>query len=236
MAIAFVQSKSWNGTDGGSGIASASLTLTAGNLIVIWGTNDSRAHAVTFTDAQGNTYTGIASVTFNTTASSAKLWGFYAKNITGGAGAITIHATNGDALSAAMMEFSGCDTTAPLDDIGTHASGTGTALDTGAPPTTAQANEVIVAAGVQTGGGQTFTAGSGFTMPEQLLGSPYLGIERKIVAATGAYNGLITSTDTPAWDIAVIAFKQASAGVTLSPGIQPAFGSFGNLSIHPTRD
>jgi len=116
MSIARVQGKT--SAPGGSGASigvAFDANVAAGNLIVVsaaWGTVDDTP---TCADNLGNTYTAIDKA-WNTTNNQGHCT-FYAKNITGGASTVTVTFPGGAKSFRFLLldEYSGADTTAPLD-------------------------------------------------------------------------------------------------------------------------
>jgi hypothetical protein len=172
---------------------------TAGNLnIVAVGWGDTTSSISSVTDSKGNVYTRAVGPTVNGGQQSI----YYAKNIAGGTNTVTV--TFNQAASypdVRILEYSGLDTTSPLD-VTAGAVGTGTAASSGAATTTA-ANELIFGTG--TAGGNGFSgAGSGYTSRVMnIYGSL---AEDKIVSATGSYSttGTVASST---WIMQMATFK-----------------------------
>ena len=185
--ITYVQSKSTTQTSGSSVAIVFTAGQTAGNLNVVeimWGDTTSTISSVT--DSKGNTYALAVGPTKTTALTSAI---YYAKNIAAGSNTVTVKFNTSAAYpNINVLEYSGLDTTSPLD-VTAAATGTGTTANSGSATTTA-AKELIVGAGNPSSG---FTAaGSGFT---SRLINAYGGIsEDKIVSSTGSYNATATMT------------------------------------------
>jgi hypothetical protein len=172
---------------------------TAGNLNVVavgWGDTTSSVSSVT--DSRGNTYTRAVGPTVNGGQQSI----YYAKNIAAGANTVTV--TFNQAASypdVRILEYSGLDTTNPLD-VTAGGVGTGTAASSGAATTTV-ANELIFGTG--TAGGNGFTgAGSGFT--SRVLNIYGSLAEDKIVTGTGSNSTTGTVASAP-WIMQMATFK-----------------------------
>jgi hypothetical protein len=101
-----------------------------------------------------------------------------------------------------ILEYSGLDTTSPLD-VSAGAAGTGTSASSGAATTTT-ASELIVGAGMTA---STFTAaGAGFTL--RTITNPDGDIaEDQTVAATGSYSAVAPVSSSKPWIIQMVTFK-----------------------------
>jgi hypothetical protein len=149
MAIVRVNNVKAINTASATTLAAPSITSVTGNLIVVLarsgtitgGTNGDEV----ISDSQSNTYTRIGAILGNGGLGEASLW--YAKNITGGANVVTC--TYVQAVSyrgIIVVEYSGLDTTSPLDAAPTPVNLSGTGTSTSNSFTTTSANEVIVLA------------------------------------------------------------------------------------------
>ena len=121
---------------------------------------------------------------------------YYAKSIAGAAAnANTVTVTFSAAATAPdirILEYSGLNTTAPLD-VTAAASGSGTSVSSGSATTTS-ANELIL--GATTVSAATSGVGSGFTKRIQTVPDSDL-VEDQIVTATGSYAATSTVTAAP---------------------------------------
>jgi hypothetical protein len=164
---------------------------TSGNLIVVHLDWDKQSvHINTVTDNKGNTYKKINGTTnWNGANYAAELW--YAYNITGGAGAITVTAKlTGNTTSFFQIyisEYSGIASSIDPLDQNAVAPGSTAAVSSGAKTTT-YANELIYGASIGASG--TLTKGAGFTSRSTANQNI---IEDKNVAATGSYSTTFTS-------------------------------------------
>jgi hypothetical protein len=180
-------------------VAATYAAQTAGNMnVVIIGWRNSTTTISSVVDTAGNTYQVAAPLTRGTSVSQAI---YYAKNITGGTPTVTVTFSAASAFpDLRIMEYSGLDTTAPLNTaaslIGSATPGNSGILDTTVPTT------LLVAAGTaQT----SFSApGSGYT--QRILTSPNANIvEDRIVTTTGPYSATATSSGN--WVTQMAAFK-----------------------------
>jgi hypothetical protein len=212
--IRFVQAKSAVSASGSSVNIAYSVAQTTGNLNVVavmWGDTTSTVSSVT--DSKGNTYALALGPNRVTGLSSAI---YYAKNIVGGSNTVTV--TFNQTVSypnVNVLEYSGLDTTNPLD-VSAAATGSGTTANSGSATTTS-ANELIVGAGNPM---SVFTgAGSGFS---SRIINAYGGIsEDKIVSSTGTYNATATLT-SGTWVMEMATFRgsgQVSGGGNPAPTV-----------------
>jgi len=123
-SIGFVQVNYKTSNPSGSTLAAAyPAAQTAGNLnIVVVGWNDTTAAVSSVTDSRGNTYTRAIGPTTGTALSQSI---YYAKNIIAGSNTVTVVFNQTAAYpDVRVLEYSGADTTNPLD-VTAGASGTG---------------------------------------------------------------------------------------------------------------
>ena len=187
---------------------------TAGNLnVVVVGWNDASTTVSSVTDTSGNTYAWSRGPTVGGGISQSI---YYAKSIAGAAANANIVTVTFSAAANApdirILEYSGLNTTAPLD-VTAAASGRGTSVSSGSATTTS-ANELIL--GATTVSATTSGVGSGFTKRIQTVPDSDL-VEDQIVTATGSYAA--TSTVTGGTWVAQMATFSASpsAGDTTPP-------------------
>jgi hypothetical protein len=202
---------------GSTGTAATVATLsevmpaaqTAGHLnVVIVGWGDTTSTITSITDIELNTYTLALPVVHGTGISQAI---YYAKNIVGDTGSPNqITVTFNQAVPAPdlrIFEYSGLDTTSPLD-VAVSNFGSGTLADSGACTTTA-AVDLIVGAGTAN---THFTGpGSGFNLLD--ISSPNGGgTEHQITSAPGSC-GATGPITTGNWVMQAAAFKAVAAPV-----------------------
>jgi hypothetical protein len=210
--------------------SAASLTVaygsaqTVGNLnIVAVGWNDTSASVSSVVDSRGNTYIRAIGPTTGTALSQSI---YYAKNIAAGSNTVTV--TFNQAASypdVRVLEYSGADTTNPLD-VTAGASGSGLTGNSGSATTTS-AKELIF------GAGMTFdiynAAGSGFTS-RVITGFGDIA-EDKNVTSTGSYNATAGMRSSALWVMQMATFRasgQGSGGGNPAPtvtGIGPSSGT-----------
>jgi glucose/arabinose dehydrogenase/PKD repeat protein len=177
---------------------------SSGNLnVVAVGWNEAVGNVVSVSDSAGHVYQP-AVATHRGTGLSQAIW--YAKSITGsGAGANRVTVTFDKAVAYAdirIMEYSGLDQTSPLD-VSSSSAGTSSQATSGSA-TTRFARELIIGAGMTTGG--YTSAGTGFTT--RIITNPDADIiEDRNVTATGSYSA--TATQTAIWVMQMVTFKAA---------------------------
>lgn len=167
MANAFVRRASATFNNSSTATATLASTTASGGLIVVFvGVTNGPTTINTPTDNSGggNTYTAVDTKLGTVMQSTA----FYAKNVTGGAAfAVTVTLTANSYGNLIIHEYSGADTTAPLDAhtvVEQLALGTGTDAITTGNLTPAANNEMFVGFMIDQGfGGPTVTVGTGFT-------------------------------------------------------------------------
>ena len=213
-APAFVQTKFAQVASGTTDSAAFSTANAAGNLIVAYVVWSSATSSVSLSDTRGNTYASAGPVTkWNGTAWSSQV--FYAKNIA--AGTNTVKATFSATISGFGLlyvhEYSGIDSTNPLDTAAA-ATGTTSAMSSGAA-TPSNASDLIFGAGASTS--SITTKGAGFTSRSTSSGNlteDRLSTAAGATAATATHNG-------SAWVMHMVAFKAATATTadTVAPSV-----------------
>ena len=149
---------------------------------------------------------------------------YYAKNIIGGSNKVTV--TFSQAASypdVRVLEYSGADTTNPLD-VTAAGTGTGTAANSGFATTTSS-NELIFGSG--TTGNAFSAAGSGFT--SRMINIYGNIAEDKIVTSSGSYNATAT-TSSSNWVMQMATFRSSGSSSPPNPAptvtaISPTSGS-----------
>jgi len=203
------------GKDAGSTTAS-SLSFpsnnTAGNLIVVAMRAGRSGEVFTVTDSNGNSYRQAAQmdVTVDVPAGDT-LAIFYAENIKNGPNTVTVaDSLSGATLRFAILEYSGIVPANSLDGMMT-AQGTSNSPSSGSITTTA--NGDLLVGIIMSAEGMTFSAGTGYTLRDQVPGSPdtKLITEDRIQALAGSASATAALSSSNAWGAAIAAFR-ASAG------------------------
>ena len=185
---------------------------TAGNLIAVY-VSWSNGGTVTVSDSRGNPY---ASATPRT--SWAGNWSsqvFFAKNIAGGTNRVTASfATSINSFGVMYIhEYSGVDRSNPLD-VTKSATGTGTAMNTGAVATT-NAADLLFAGGASR---NTVTqGGAGYTTRSTAYGNR---TQDRNVTAIGSYSATATQNGN-AWVLQLVAFRADNGTPDTSPPTAP---------------
>jgi chitodextrinase len=216
-AIAYVQS---NSASPSTTVSSVGVPFTAaqsaGDFIVIGVSWGSSASISSVADTKGNVYTlAVGPTTFSGAASAI----YYAKNIVAAtAGANTVTVTFNTATGTPdlrVAEYSGIDTTNPLD-VTVVSTGTSATSSSGSATTT-NANDLLIGSNAVLSG--TSGAGTGFTKRQI---STFDGniLEDEIVSSTGAYTASAPLISSAAWIMQLAAFKAASSGGDATPPSQ----------------
>ncbi|MDP9128040.1 MAG: NHL repeat-containing protein, partial [Pseudomonadota bacterium] len=195
----------------GAGAAVTSLAQTfgsnntLGNLIIAFVRCSTSTQTVTVADTAGNTYTDAVNTS---STGDHQLHIFYAKNIQAGANTVTasFSASNANPYLA-IYEYSGLDTTSPLDKT-VSANGTSATASTGTTATTSWANELVFAGlGVASGYAGTLTSTEGYTTLQQNVTIPNAIAQGKVVGLAGTFTASTKLTSSQKWTGAVATFK-----------------------------
>lgn len=167
-------------------------------------------------DNAGNAYfeAGSARASDNSSGYVSDIW--YAKNSAAGATAVTITPSAGVSTAAAVFwEFSGVDTTSPLDQSVALSSQPATTTPTGGSVTTLAGSDAIVSIAVVQSCLTGIVAGNPFTSDSALLCN---GWAHLVTSAAGTYAAQWNQSPTGTYIASTAAFKVAS-GVsgTFSP-------------------
>ncbi len=192
MAIAYTGNSATAATTSVSTLNAAfGSNNTAGNFLFVT-TGSVIAAATSISDTLGNTFTLL-----DTGVQLGKIW--YVKNCKGGANTITVTFPNTGPQTVAAQEFSGVDTSAPLDKQGTIQSATtppGTTNITSTNVTPTQNGELIVVYGSTAGSGATIVIGSGYS--NLLQGSAgnngNSGLQSQVQSTAASINGTMGFT------------------------------------------
>jgi len=216
MAIAVVQSVKTVVTS--SANATAVLTsVTAGNLILCYlAAFPGSTVTATCTDSVSNTYTQLFGQQDTTTGMM--VFGWYAKNVTGGTLTVTADPAGASSdITIVAIEVSGLDTVTPLDQNATPARGNSTAPSVAV--TTSTANEGYFGMFSHDGTDRTLTEAGGWTLiSEDEGGSTHMPIS--VIWKTAAAGTITASwtvgTGAVNWVAGLSSFKEA-AGVAALP-------------------
>ena len=192
-----------------STLTTVAVTYTAaqgaGDLnVVIVGWNDTTSTVVSVTDTLGNNYALAVGPTAVSGFLSQSI--YYLKNIAGaaaGSNAVTVTFNKAAAFpDIRILEYSGVDTTSPLD-VTASGSGNSSSAATTSVATT-NANDLILGANIV----YTFTGGPGSGFTSRTITSPDGDIaEDKIVTVTGSYSASAPLSASGPWVMQMVAFK-----------------------------
>lgn len=217
MAQAYIQSvsKPSTGVSPMTSLAFGSSTTTGNLIVVTVSDNGGVTNGITsVTDSKGNTYTKIP----NESDGSSTLSMWYAKNITGGASHTVTIAWNTSLVSQASFiaqEFSGSDTTSPLDRY-TSAHSTSTTPSSGATPTTTTDAQLVVAGVAYFSTNTTTTLGSGYSnLASTGITNANVSMESKVISSAAAQTGTFTLAASKSWAAGVATFKATGGTATL---------------------
>ena len=203
--IALVQSNAMEG----SGLKSLSAPFgsnnTASNLIIAFVRMSTASQTVTVSDTAGNTYADAVAQAQTTDGHQIHI--FYAKNIHSGANTVTAsYSGTNNHPWLAIYEYSGLSTTNPLDQTA-KGQGNGTAVSTGATPTTSSANELVFAgAGFVNNYSGIVTSGAGYSLQQQDTATSRAANELQITASTGSFAGTFNLSSSTSWSAVLATF------------------------------
>lgn len=178
---------------GGSGTTEApsAITATGGNLLVIavgWGASGVTISSVA---GNGNTYTLIDA----SADAEGNISTYYAKNCAGGSTTVTVTFSADPGFGfITVHEVSGASTTAPLDKNGVTVGTPSAGVVTSGSVTTTTAGQYIFGATFDGGGGATFTAGTGYTIPTNANQSTIGASEYQIQGSAGSIAATFNET------------------------------------------
>jgi hypothetical protein len=224
--IAYVQGASKSLTTSSAQISDGYPTSqNAGDLNVVavgWADTSSQIQSVT--DSNGNSYSLAVPPQSSSSVTQAI---YYASNIKGGVNTIFVNFNQSAALpSIRILEYSGVDTTNPLDvtasATGTSSSNAAGIADSGSA-TTHFSNELIF--GADTDSKQTLKPGDPFAT--RIFSTAADIAEDHIVNVPDTYGATVTVTPGSDWVMQMATFKASS-----QPSGPPPPGSFG-LAISP---
>ncbi|HEY6272836.1 MAG TPA: Ig-like domain-containing protein [Terriglobales bacterium] len=209
-----------------SGAASSSScgqngNSTTGNLILVFNHWDNQTITVSsISDNLGNTYVPIGGPV--NSGPTARFQAWYAKNIKGGSPLEVTATYSGKTTSFSLVdvfEYSGLDTSAPLD-VFASAAGSGMAQNSGPSPTTTASNETILGLFGYSSFASPYTAGADYTFVGYEASSM---LEDRSVTATGSYAATASSSVSTNWAAFVIGFKNASQPGAMSQVASDSF-------------
>ena len=211
MAATQVQIITSSGSSGPTISATFINPTVSGNTIILnlMGRVGSSAPAsFTSSDSFANGYTTFVSTQNGALSQVAAQ--MYAFNISGGAShAVVVSTSNiGSGIALIAEEWSGLTTTSPADKKAASAGGS-TSVQSTTTPTLIQADELAVAgANART---QVLTAGTGYTLTTNQIGSQQAASEYQILASTNQVNATFNTTATANWACVLGTYTIAAA-------------------------
>jgi hypothetical protein len=190
----------------------------SGNLLVVaWESTNNGSGATVITSIVDNV-NNVFSEAGNAKAvdagpnTMADLW--YAKNSRSGATVLTIAPNPSGTLgSATIWEFSGVDTTAPLDQTGVLNSQAATTTPSGAPGITTSGGELVVSI-ISVGGTVAGVfSGNAFTNDSTANGN---GWAHLITSSPGTYTAKWNASPSGTYLASTVSFKAAGSGTALN--------------------
>lgn len=223
MAWAFVQAKAGATTGALSNVTAQTFnsSTTTGNMgYAVVTSYGGTQNCTGLTDTYSNTWVEIDTV--NRDPDTDTLQHFYCKNMTGGAAHIvTATMANTENIGLLIAEFSGLDTTAPLDVHNNSANGVSNSPLSNSVTTTV-ANELVITAFTdQILSATEPTYGAGYTKLE-FAGNANNSVRvyaqyKNQVAAASVSGGVTTSGNNQDWAAAIASFKEAAGGGPTPP-------------------
>ena len=222
----FIQQVTAHG-DASSLSVTPTANLTVGNrmvvLVGVW--NDPAATAASVTDSAGDQYVELA----HWTASEHTEMSVWSAPIWSGGGTrptITVTPTFIADVGVAASEYSGLSAANDTSVLDQSAEATGTTagaatVSSGATPATTAGNELALGVYVDSGFGDTLTAGSGWTQRSNVsnVGDMELLSEDQVLSSAGAKpNASVGTGPSTTWQVATLALKGAPAAGPTAPG------------------
>lgn len=216
MAIALVsgQNVSASGTSNPTS-AHFNNTVTAGNAILVAIVhNDNVQHKVTsVTDSAGSVYASLGAL-YTANSLNMELWGTFNATSTGSATQTVQVLTyqTADLISFIAQEFSGFTTTGTHFDAQANISSASATSVTTGNITTNNASEILLAIGAQNNTNRPYTAGSGYSIINQLGGTAGIAFEYQIISTSGSYNAAISIDIANPLNLALFAISSSAIG------------------------
>ena len=214
---AFVQQASSHALNVKTRTVTPSSNINTGNRLVVlvgvW--SSSGATAKTVTDAAGNTYTEI----LHFKASDKTEESVWSAPISAGGGTkptITVTPTAKADVGVAALEYSGLSAASGTSAIDVTSQGTGTTsgattVSSGATAQTTASNELAVGFYVDSGFGDTLTAGSGFTARTNVSNTPDMELlaEDQTPTQGATPNASVGTGASTVWLMSTVVFKHS---------------------------
>jgi YVTN family beta-propeller protein len=218
-------------TTTGSAALAATLPVAAtnGNTIVVTASGFPAPASISISDTLGNTYTLAGTIA--TSSANEFVAIYYAKNIRAGTDTITLAGSASGQFSMTAAEFSGLDTTSPLDGSAT-AQGSNAAPSSGLM-TPSTSGDLVIGAATH-GFTTTTTAGAGFTMlavaTEDDAAHQPLATEYQTLAGTNPIAASFSLAASGSWLVNAALFKPAANTPPAAPSIQSFIATPPNIT------
>lgn len=211
-----------------TGTITATLAQTLqGSLILVFCGGSALTETVsTVTDNAGNTYTQAYGQATGT-GGDTECW--YSRNSNPTTSVVVTFTGSVLTKSIFVREYSGMSPAATCFDRTVGASGSGTAVSTGASGATRDATELVVCNSACLGTSPTLAAGAGFgnfVSQDIIAGASLHGVEDLTTTTIGTQTGLMTAGGTlPVWDVALGTFIiSRGRGMVFNPHITVGTG------------
>ena len=201
-------------------------SVTSGNRVIVqvgvWSSSNATASGVT--DSAGNQYTEV----LHFKASEGTEMSVWTAPITAGGGTqptVTVKATTRADVGAVVSEYAGLSTAsgaAAVDQSHTDSGTTGAAatVSSGATAPTSAPNQLAIGMYVDSGFGDTLTAGSGWTQRSNVSKNgdiELLSEDQVLPQAAATPSATVGTGASTVWLMATVVFAGASSGTTTAP-------------------
>ncbi len=183
------------------------------------------------TDNAGNIYAEAGAARSIDTGASTVIDIWYAKNSVAGATSLTISPSAGFSNAGAVIwEFSGVDTSSPLDRTAVLNSQSSTTTPSGAPVSITSPGEVIISIAEVANTATGIVSGNAFTNDSTLMSN---GWAHLITSSTGTYSPQWTQDQSGTYDSSTASFKAATSGTGPSSACDLAtpYGTIDNNDV-----
>jgi len=213
--IALVQSIGTDASNSNWASLAFGSNNAAGNFIAVVIQGGQPGEGFTVTDSQGNTYQQAIQMNEDTAGETIAI--YYATNIAGGANTVDVYQTILGSFRFAILEYSGVAKTNALD-VAAAEQGASAFPNSGSVTTTA--NGDLLLGGILTAGGQSYTAGTGYTIEQNVPASPNTNViaEDQTQATAGASSAGASLGVADFWAAVSVAFKPAAGGSNTAAG------------------
>lgn len=229
-AIAYVQSTQTNlGNQTSPATLAYTSSVTSGSLLLVCVTLGLTTDPTSITDSLGQTFTKAVNGK-NTTDNNSTVSLWYKESSAAGADTVSVAYASAANIRFAIAEYSGISISGSLDQINNAQADASTAINAGSVTTT-QASELLAVC-ARNNTGVTFTAGTSYTMREQVPAAPNAraAFEDRIVSSTGTYTGDMTTSGNVNWGAVIATFKAAGGAVVTTP-VAPKIRLFAFLKL-----